>query len=469
MYATARGAASICLAPLAKSIAEAHNDKDLGTSMNRPTVSSSRGLAAFGHRNYRLFFGGQLISLVGTWMTTVAQSWLVLTLTGNPFDLGLLTVFQFGPVLILGLFGGLIADALPKRRTMYVTQSVAMAVSLILFLLAATHTVTLAEVFALALVMGVRNAVDMPTRQAFAVEMVGRGDIGNAIALNSAMFNGARIVGPAIAGLIIGAFGVPLAFLLDAISFTAVLAALALMDGAQLRPGPVFARPSSAGQVLANLGDGLRYVRRTPLVLLALVIVGLIATFGMNFPVVIPLLAADILHVGASGYGFLMAAMGIGSLLAALTIAFGGTRAPIMLAGGIALAGAEIVIGLVANYPLDLTFMFVAGVGAITMMATANTVIQLAVPDELRGRVMSVYTVVFAGTNPIGGLAMGAIAANAGVQAAIAGGGLASLAAAIVGFAWYRRLPRAPSGISLTESGLLPELVGDGLTAASLD
>lgn len=408
--------------------------------VNRRPAIPVQGLRALGHRNYRLFFSGQLVSLIGTWMTTVAQSWLVLQLTGNPFDLGLLTIFQFGPVLVLGLFGGLIADGLPKRQTMYVTQSVAMVVSFILFLLAASHTVTLAEVFGLALVMGVRNAVDMPTRQAFAVEMVGKEAIGNAVALNSAMFNGARIVGPAIAGLIIGAFGVSTAFLIDGVSFLAVLAALVLMDATELHPAPVFAAPRSAGQVFANLANGLRYVRHTPLVLLALVIIGLVATFGMNFPVVIPPLAADILRVGAPGYGFLMAAMGLGSLLAALTIAFGGTRGPIMLAGAIALGIAEIAIGLIANYPLDLVLMFVAGVGAITMMATANTVIQLAVPDELRGRVMSVYTVVFAGTNPIGGLAMGAIAANAGAGAAMAIGGLLSVVAAAVGVIWYRHL-----------------------------
>jgi len=245
--------------------------------VNRHSISSARGLSALSHRNYRLFFGGQLVSLIGTWMTAVAQSWLILQLTGNPFDLGLLTVFQFGPVLILGLFGGLVADGLPKRRTLYVTQTVAMGVSFLLFVLAATHTVQVWHVFVLATIMGIRNSVDMPTRQAFAVEMVGREDVGNAVALNSAMFNVARIIGPAIAGLAIGAFGISIAFLIDALSFLAVLLAMFLMTEADLRPAPRFIRPTSAGEVFTNLADGLRYVRRTGMVLLAITLIGVVA------------------------------------------------------------------------------------------------------------------------------------------------------------------------------------------------
>ena len=420
--------------------------------MIRPLLRGSRGLSALSHRNYRLFFGGQLISLIGTWMTAVAQSWLILQLTGNPFDLGLLTVAQFGPVLVLGLFGGLIADGLPKRRTMYVTQAVAMGVSFALFLLTVTGTVQVWHVFVLAAIMGVRNSVDMPTRQAFAVEMVGREDVSNAVALNSAMFNGARIVGPALAGLAIGAFGVPIAFLIDAISFVAVLLGLFLMTESELRPAPMLVRPTSATEVFVNLAEGLRYVRRTGVVLLAITVIGVVATFGINFSILVPPLAADVLKVGASGYGFLMAATGVGSLLAALAIAFGGTQAIRMLIGAVVLGVAEVLVGAVSSYPADLILMFAAGAGAISMMATANTVIQLEVPDELRGRVMSVYLTVFAGTSPVGGLLMGAIAANAGAQEAIAIGGAVSLVAAVVGFAWYRRLPRSAAVSSTIRS-----------------
>jgi MFS family permease len=401
------------------------------------------GLQAFRHRNYRLFFAGQGLSLIGTWMTAVAQSWLVLQLTGNPFDLGLLAVAQFTPVLILGLFGGLIADTLPKRPTMYVTQAIAMGVSILLFILAATHTVQIWHVFVLAVVMGVRNSIDMPVRQAFAVDMVGREDIGNAVALNSALFNGARVVGPALAGLAIGAFGVAIAFLIDAISFLAVLIALFAMDEESLRQAPRLAQMQTVRAVVHNLGEGLGYVRRTGVVLLAVSIIGVIATFGINFSVVIPPLAAQTLNVGAVGYGFLMASSGVGSLCAALLIAFRGTRPSRMLLGALIMGVAEMLMGGSGSFQLDLLLMFTAGAGAISMMATANTTIQLTVPDELRGRVMSVYTTVFAGTSPVGGLAIGAIAANAGAQSALFVGGLISFVAALAGIAWYRALDAA--------------------------
>jgi MFS family permease len=419
-----------------------------------PALPSFDQLPALRHRNYRLFFAGQGLSLIGTWMTAVAQSWLVLQLTGSAFDLGLINVFQFTPVLILGLFGGIIADTLPKRSTIYATQVVAMVVSFILFGLAATHTVQLWHVYLLAVVMGVRNAIDMPTRQAFAVEMVGREDLGNAVALNSAMFNGARIVGPAVAGLAIGAFGVAPAFLIDGISFLAVLLALFAMDARTLRLAPRIDRPGSVRAVAANLGEGLDYVRRTGVVLLAVVVIGVVATFGINFSVTIPPLAAGTLTVGATGYGFLMAASGAGSLVAALWIAFRGTRPSRMLSGALLLGGAEMAIGFSRSYEADLGLMFLAGAGAITMMATANTTMQLAVPDLLRGRVMSVYTTVFAGASPIGGLSMGAIAASVGADVALFAGGLASFVAGVAGIAWYRRLKasnRIPSLVRTSE------------------
>ncbi|HEX8026151.1 MAG TPA: MFS transporter [Candidatus Limnocylindrales bacterium] len=400
-------------------------------------------LPALRHRNYRLFFAGQGLSLVGTWMTAVAQSWLVLQLTGSAFDLGLIGVFQFTPVLILGLFGGIIADALPKRSTMYVTQAIAMGVSFILFVLSATHTVQLWHVYLLAVVMGVRNAIDMPTRQAFAVEMVGREDVGNAVALNSAMFNGARIVGPAVAGLVIGSFGVAPAFLVDAFSFLAVLGALFAMDPDTLRSAPRIDRPDSVRAVVDNLAEGLGYVRTTSIVLLAVIVIGVVATFGMNFSIVIPPLAAGPLNVGAAGYGFLMAASGAGSLLAALFIAFRGTRPSRLLTGALLLGVADCAVGISRSYPADLVLMFVAGAGAISMMATANTTMQLAVPDHLRGRVMSVYTTVFAGTTPIGALATGAVAASAGADVAIFLGGGVSLVAGLAGIIWYRNVQRA--------------------------
>ena len=401
-------------------------------------VRGAEGWRALRHRNYRLFFAGQAVSLVGTWMMTVAQGWLVLELTGDPFMLGVVAAAQFLPVLLLGLFGGLIADGLPKRRTLVVTQAIAAVLSLLLFALTVTGMVQVWQIVLLAAIGGVRTAVDLPTRQAFAVELVGREDIGNAVALNSALFNGARVVGPAIAGIVIGLSGVSLAFLIDGVSFVAVLAGLLLMREDELRRGAIAApRPATARAALTTIADGLRYVRQTDLVLLATVVVGMVSLFGLNFTVLAPALAQDVLHADASGYGFLMAATGVGSLLTALVIAFRGSARPATIAlGGLVLGIAEVVLGLSGLLSVSLVAMAAVGVGTILMAATANTVIQLTVPDELRGRVMSVYTTVFAGSTPIGGLLMGWIAAQAGVGEAFAVGGLACIA--IAGAAFLR-------------------------------
>jgi MFS family permease len=433
----------------------------------RPTlrsVAGLEGLRAFRHRNYRLFFFGQGISLIGTWMQSVAQSWLVLLLTGDPFILGVVAAFQFLPVLVLGLFGGIIADHLPKRRTLMVTQTFAMVVSFVMFLLTVTNTVQVWHILAIALLIGLRNAVDMPTRQAFAVEMVGREDIPNAVALNSATFNGARIIGPAVAGLVIGAVGVPLAFLIDSLSFLAVLAGLWMMDERELNLPPAMPRPGSARAVMANIREGLVYVRDTPVVLLAVSVIGLVSTFGMNFSVLIPPLAKDVLHSDAAGYGFLMAAAGVGSLTASLKIAFGGrARVVVIMVGALMLGLAEVVTGLSSIFWVSLVAMAVVGVGTIVMSATANTVIQLRVPDALRGRVMSVYLAVFAGSTPIGGLLMGTIAASAGVTTALVLGGAISALVAVAGWLAIARgavpagTPRGPGVKSVQARVATPE------------
>jgi MFS family permease len=416
---------------------------------------AAQGLRAFRHRNYRLFFWGQGISLIGTWMQSVAQSWLVLLLTGDPFILGVVAAFQFLPVLVLGLFGGIIADHLPKRRTLMVTQTFAMLVSFVMFLLTVTNTVQVWHVLAIALLIGLRNAVDMPTRQAFVVEMVGREDIPNAVALNSATFNGARIIGPAVAGLVIGAVGVPLAFLIDALSFLAVLVGLWLMDERDLKLPPAIPRPHSVSEVMANLREGLVYVRDTRIVLLAVAVVGLVSTFGMNFTVLIPPLARDVLHSDAAGYGFLMAAAGVGSLTASLGIAFGGrARVGVIVLGAFLLGVAEVVTGVSQVFVLSLVAMAIVGVGTILMAATANTVIQLRVPDALRGRVMSIYLAVFAGSTPIGGILMGAIGANAGVTVALVLGGVISALVGVV--AWVAVLRGAVPATPLWKPATAP-------------
>jgi MFS family permease len=396
-------------------------------------------MSAFQHRNYRLFFGGQLISLVGTWMQQVAQAWLVLELTHDPIWLGVVSAAQFVPVIAFGLFAGVAADALPKRRVLMATQVAMMALAAVLAVLVFTGVVEVWMILLLAFLLGIANAVDMPVRQAFSIELVGRGDIGNAVALNSAMFNGARVVGPALAGLTIAAFGVGPAFAINALSFVAVIVGLHMMDEDALHLPATFARPDSARAVARNLKEGLQFVRQTPIVLLAVVTVGVVATVGMNFNVLIPAFAQNELQSGAAGFGFLMAASGVGSLLAAMRLVIGGRPRAVRLAtGALILGAASLALAATRDFPVALLLMFLIGFGSILMAATGNTTIQLAVPDHLRGRVMSVYTTVFSASVPIGGLAMGAIASSFGVPVAIALGGALSLVAGLGAWAWGR-------------------------------
>ena len=416
----------------------------------------TRGIgASLAHRNFRLFFAGQLVSLVGTWMQTVAQGWLVLTLTDDPFALGVVTACQFLPVLIFGLFGGVIADALPKRQTLIVTQVVALVLALTLGVLVVTDLVQVWMIYLLAIGLGFVNAVEMPVRQSFVVEMVGRPDVANAIALNSATFNLARVVGPAVAGLVIGLVGIAACFFLNAASFLAVLVAYLLMRDSELLPSPRIAMPRSVSAIATQLGEGLTYVRRTPTVRLAIVTLGVVATAGMNFSVLVPVYAKDTLGGNATTYGFLMAATGVGSLACALMIA-GGLRPTLrLLVGGAAVLGASLVaLSLIKNELVALPVMLLLGWSVIAIAATTNTLIQMTVPDRLRGRVMSIYTTVFAGSSPIGGLFAGAIAAAAGVAAALAVGGAVAIGAAAVAGVQARTLRRSQGGPRAASQGI---------------
>jgi MFS family permease len=420
-------------------------------------LARSKAASAFTHRNYRLFFSGQAVSLIGTWMQQVAQGWLVLQLTGDPFWLGVVASAQFLPVMVFGLFAGVLADVLPKRQTLIGVQFVMMTLAIILTILTAANVVQVWMIVVLAVLLGCANSVDMPVRQSFAIEMVGARDIGNAVAINSAMFNGARVFGPALAGLTIGAFGMAPAFAINALSFLAVIIGLSLMRDDELHRPRIVPRPRSVGAVFENLAEGLMYVRRTPIVLMAVTTVGLVATFGMNFQVVIPPLAQDALHSDASGYGFLMTASGLGALGAAIGLVIAGRPKPSrMVLGAIVLGVASIGLAMSTSFPLSLLLMVPIGAGGITMAATANATIQLAVPDGLRGRVMSVYTTVFSASMPIGGLLMGVLASRLGILEAIAIGGVLSLGAGIVAFAWYRRIRTRPTPIV---EGATPDLV----------
>jgi MFS family permease len=406
------------------------------------SIAGARGFNAFRHRNYRLFWLGQLISLIGTWMQTVAQAWLVLQISNDPFALGLLSVAQFGPVMVLGLFGGVLADHLPKRQTLIATQTVQMILAFILAALVATGVVQVWHILALAFLLGCANAIDMPTRQSFVAEMVGRDDLASAVAHNSAVFNGARVVGPAVAGITIGFIGIAPCFFLNGLSFLAVIVGLLLMRDSELRRGARVPRPTSVGAVFDNLIEGLAYVRRTPIVLLAVATIGFSSTFAINWGVSVPPMVRDVLNSDAAGYGFLMAVTGVGSLIAALAIAFSGRASVRLLIGGaLTLAVLFTLFGLSRSYAFSLVCMFGVGAGMIAMAASANTLIQLSVPDHLRGRVMSVYTTVFAGSTPVGGLATGALASAYGISVAVIIGGSLSIVVAVAGALYAIRNP----------------------------
>lgn len=372
---------------------------------------------AFTHRNFRLFWFGQFLSLIGTWMQSVAQSWLVLELSNSPFQVGLTVGLQFGPVLLLGLFGGVIADRFDKRRTLLLTQSVAALLALAFGLLIVSGEIRLHHVWLFAGALGVVNAFDIPLRQSFVMEMVGRTDVMNALALNSSAFNLARIVGPAIGGVLIARVGVGPVILTNAASFAAVLASLLLMREAEF-----FARPARSERGFwDSLREGVRYAIHTPTVRVATALVGLSATFGMNFSVLLSAIARDQLRIGSEGFGLLMAAVGVGATAAALFIAMSPRLRPprVMVAGSALFAGLELAFAFAARarlVPLAFVLLFGVGFGMILITAMTNTSIQRQVPDHLRGRVMSVYVTVFSGATPIGGLFSGWLAKHYGAE-----------------------------------------------------
>ncbi len=411
-----------------------------------------RAFLALRHRNFRLFWTGQLISLIGTWMQTTGQAWLVLELTHSALLLGLVGALQFLPVLILSLFGGVLADRLPKRTVLRFTQSFATLQAFVLWILVATGEVRLWHVLVLASLLGLTNSFDMPTRQAFVVEMVGREDLPNAIALNSSLFNMARILGPGLGGLIIAWLGVAPLFLLNALSFIPVIIGLFLIDNstlyAQAKRTP--AEKDAPGQgTLQSLREGLAYVARTPSILLIITVIGVVSLFGINFNVVLPLFATDVLHVGAVGFGFISSAFGFGSLCSALWLAWSNRRPGVtwLLYGIGIFCVLEILFALSHLYLLSLVLIAGVGFAQIAFSATANTIVQTVAPDRLRGRVMSVYMMVFAGSVPPGNLFTGGLAHLFGAPIALLAGAVLSLVAAIVAGAL-----RAPAEKSLAES-----------------
>jgi MFS family permease len=378
----------------------------------------TRVLGALRHRNYRLFLVGQIISTVGTWMQSVALPWLALQLTHNAFLVGLALATQFLPVLICSPFAGVIADRYPKRRVLQVTQTAFMVPPFLLFAVTETHHVQYWMVLVAALVTGTINALDVPTRQSFQVEMVGKQDLMNAIALNSSVFNAAAVIGPSIAGVLIAAVGVPLCFLLNSVSYLAAIAALLLM-----RNLPTVVEHHEDQPILRRLSEGVAYTRREPIVGMLLIAVGTFSLFAMNRTTLMPLFADDVLHVGPRGFGFLLASMGLGSLAGALTLAFntslgGNPKRQLWMAA--IWVGALLEFSVSRVFVVSMAALFVAGYTQISFVATANNRIQTITPDRLRGRVMAVYAQALIGVGPAGATQAGALASLFGAPWAMA-------------------------------------------------
>jgi MFS family permease len=393
-----------------------------------------RALGALRHRNYRLFFTGQVISQVGTWMQSIALPWLVLILTHNDFLVGLTLAFQFLPMLGLGPLGGIVADRFPKRRILLVTQAAYMVPSGFLFLVTQFGVAQYPMVLAAAFAVGMINVFDVPARQAFSIEMVGREDLMNAIALNSSVFNGAAVVGPSVAGVLIGFLGVKLCFLINSLSFLGPIAGLLLMSNL-----PRLVRDEErASSVWERIREGAAYARHDRLVGTLLLTVAVFSMFAMNRLTLIPLFAEKVLHVGASGFGFLMAALGLGALSGALSLVVvphvSGRR---QFWFSVAWTLMLLLFSVSRNFWLSLAALYGAGVCQMLFMATANTRIQLVTPDHLRGRVMALYAQAIMGVGPIGSTQAGALSALLGPPAAMAIGAVIA-GATVVGVRIWR-------------------------------
>ena len=391
------------------------------------------GLRAFAHRDFRLFWTGQQVSLIGTWMQSVAQSWLVLELTNSPFKLGVVSSLQFAPMLFLSFFAGALADRLPKRKLLFASQTVLLCQSLLLAVLVWHGHVQYWHVTVMALIYGIANTVDMPARQSFIVEMVGKEDLLSAITINSAMFNAARVIGPALAGLLIAHFGIAHAFFFNALSFVPVLGALLAMD-AQGLPHPRPARP-----MREEIREGLAYAARTPRIALVLALVLGVSAFLFNYNVVVPVLAREVLHVEARGFGILMTMLGVGAVLGAAVLGIlGRGRPPLwaLVTPAVLLGVATMLLATVHAFWVAGALMLVMGLCGILFMAGANTTLQLTVPDHLRGRIMSLHTFVFAGVTPFGAFLVGSITEALGVRAGLLMAGAAGILSVLIVLAW---------------------------------
>ncbi|MGA2470645.1 MAG: MFS transporter [Solirubrobacteraceae bacterium] len=423
--------------------------------MTRITAAWRTTFHALSVPNYRRYISGQAVSLVGTWMQMTTQSWLVLTLTGSSTDLGLIVALQTLPVLLLGPYGGVIADRVDKRRLMVVLQSAMGVQALALGLLTVLGVVNVWEIGGLAALLGVNNAFENPARQSFMSEMVGAENLRNAVSLNSVLVNVARTVGPAVAGVLIVSVGDGVCFLVNAASFVAVVSSLVTLDRSSLHPSPPTDR--AAGQ----LREGLRYVARTPTLGVPLAMMALVGCLGYEFQVSLPVMAREGLHAGATGFGFMTAAMGIGAVVGGLLVAWRGKTGvrPLVIATG-AFAVAFAFAALAPSLPVELLALALLGWASISFMATGNSTLQLTADPTMRGRVMSLWFVAFQGSTPIGGPVIGWVMAEAGARAGLGVGAVTCTLVALLGLLVLRGQLRRNSARLSASVEVFDDLVG---------
>ncbi|AFM00836.1 arabinose efflux permease family protein [Desulfitobacterium dehalogenans ATCC 51507] len=367
-----------------------------------------RVFPALSHSSFRWFWGGQIISLIGTWTQNIGQAWLVLQLTNSPFLLGLVAAMQFVPTMLFSLHAGAWIDHLPKRKVLIATQTIMMILAFALAFLVGSGSLQYWMLLIMAFILGVSNTVDVPTRQSFIIELVGREHLANAIALNSAIFNAARLVGPAIAGVIMGVWGPMWCFLINGFSFIGVLGILIFVPSIPHQE-KVAPKKETLGKDILN---GLNYIRKTPSIFMVIIMMGFLSTVAMNFNVLVPVLAKIDLQEGALGYGLLMSTLGFGALIGALTVVIKSAEGPqplLLLVGAFGLGIFNVVVGLQNTYLLSAFFLAFLGWSMIVFSASANSIIQITVDGEYRGRVMSVYSLVFGGMVPIGSVYAGTL------------------------------------------------------------
>lgn len=385
-------------------------------------------LPALSHRDFRLFWYGQMISLSGTWVQSVAQQWLVLKLTGSAFKLGLVTTVQFTPLLLLSLIGGAIADRVRKRNLLLATQVVSGLLAVLLGILVQSGQVRYWHVLVIAGLLGTVNAFYTPARQAFVPELVDKEQLLNAVALNSAIFNGARVIGPAMGGILIATVGLSLNFYINAGSYLAVIAGLLLIH-------PRAAKPRGEENLWRTMLEGIEYIVSTPVIYTILALIGVASLFGLNFTTLLPLFARYVLHSGSAGYGFLAASMGVGSLTGAISIAFFGRREyarRLLYTGAIVFSLAEIAFAVSRLYVLSALLLVLVGLFSTLFTTTSNTTILSITPARLQGRVMSVYSLMFLGVTPIGSFLAGVLAERFGAPATLIAGAAVTLAFTIL-------------------------------------